>query len=220
LFPPREPSIQVALDVLDLELALRIAKICAEEGIHVIELGTPLLKRYGSWIAKVFRAVIEDKPMVADLKIVDAAKLEIEPAVKSGANAVTVMGFADDEVVKECLETCRELGCSVVADLMYVRNPVQRALELYGLGIDAVCLHVGVDVQRRRGLSARDLLKEVETLAREGMVVAVAGGIKPENVCEFVSSGARIVIIGSGITKSSDPRSAARLAVKNLASCR
>jgi len=40
-------NLQVALDVLDLDVAKSIARIASEEGAAIIEAGTPLIKMHG-----------------------------------------------------------------------------------------------------------------------------------------------------------------------------
>ena len=77
-------------------------------------------------------------------------------------------------------------------------------------------MHVGIDVQRRLGLTASKVLELVGKVAEAfNGPVAVAGGIKPEEAGKVAGAGASIVIIGSGITRAEDPRMAAMKALKN-----
>ena len=216
----KEPLLQVALDVIDLSQALQLALKVSSAGAHIVEAGTPLIKNFGMNVVKLLRAILPSETyLVADTKTTDASRLEIEPAINNGADAVTVLGLSEDAVIEEALNVCRSYGITLIADLIHVSNPIKRASRLADLGIEVVTVHVGVDVQRRRGISARDLLKEVQDIASMGLLVAVAGGIKPEEVHTFVEAGARIVIIGSAITKSSDPVDSTRRALARLRSC-
>ncbi|MCI4437917.1 MAG: orotidine 5'-phosphate decarboxylase, partial [Ignisphaera sp.] len=113
-------------------------------------------------------------------------------------------------------EFCKSRNVDLVIDMIYVHNPVERAFRLADYGIEIVSIHVGVDVQRKRGITAKQLLKEVEELARSGIVVSIAGGIKPEEVDKFIEYGAKIIVIGSAITKSSNPYEATRVAVEKI----
>ncbi len=216
----REPLLQVALDLVDLYHALELALKISSAGAHIIEAGTPLIKSSGMHSVKLLRTVLpSDTYIVADTKTADASRLEIEPAASSGADAVTVLGLSEDVVIEEALNVCKSCGIALIADLIHVNNPIERASRLADLGIEAVTVHVGVDVQRRRGISAKDLLKEVKEIASTGLLVAVAGGIKPEEVHTFIEAGARIVIIGSAITKSPDPVDSTKRALARLRLC-
>jgi len=211
----RRPLLQVAFDLVDLDQAIEILKE-VDGYLDIAEVGTPLIKSVGMCAVKRFRDVVGDRYVLADLKALDAIEIEFEEVAKAGGDAVTVMGYAYDEIISFAVDAAKRLGLFLVADLMYVPNPVERATRLAELGVDAVCLHIGVDVQRIRGLDASQLLSEVRDIASTGMIVAVAGGIKPTEVDRYIEHGARIVIIGSGIVRSSNPRESARIAIEKM----
>lgn len=212
----RSPLLQVALDFVNLDDALKVASKVIAAGAHVIEVGTPLVKIYGLKAVDELKNVARNNLIVADLKTADATKLEIPPYIGKGVDGVTVMGVADDEVIEEAISICREAKVALIVDLMYVQNPINRAFRLADLGVDVVALHVGVDVQKKRGITVKELLREVSEVSASDIVVMVAGGIKPHEVGIFASRGARIIVIGSAITKSRDPYQATIEALNNL----
>jgi 3-hexulose-6-phosphate synthase len=214
----KKPLLQIALDFVDLDEALKVASRVVEAGADIVELGTPLIKAYGIQALDSIKRIAMDKLIVADLKTVDAVKLEFSPYIKKGVNGVTILSIVDDDVIEEAVKICRESGVALIADLIYISNPVNKALRLADLGVDIVALHVGVDVQRKRGVTARELLKEVSEISASGVITMVAGGIKPHEVGLFVANGARIVVIGSAITRSSDPYQSTLIALNNLRS--
>jgi len=213
----KEPLLQVAIDVIDVYRALELSLKIASAGAHIIEAGIPLIKSVGMHVVKLIRSIVPPSVyVVADTKIADAARYEVEIAASMGADAVTVLGVSEDDVIREASEVCKRLGVALIVDLIHVKNPVTRASNLAELGIEAVLVHVGVDVQRRRGISVKELLSEIREIASMGLLVAVAGGIKPEEVDTFIDAGARIVIIGSAIVKSTDPINATRVALTKM----
>ena len=213
----REPLLQVAVDLTDVYRALELSMKIATAGAHIIEAGTPLIKSVGMHVVKLIRSITPlNVYVVADTKITDAARYEVEIAANMGADAVTVLGVSEDDVIREAFEICKKLGVALIVDLIHVKNPVKRAGSLAELGIEAVLVHVGVDVQRRRGISVRELMSEIREIASMGLLVGVAGGIKPEEVSTFVDAGARIIVIGSAIVKSVDPINATRVALARL----
>ncbi len=212
----KRPLLQVALDFTDLKQALHVASITIDAGAHIMELGTPLIKSYGLQALVALKELIRDRLIVADLKTIDAIELEFIPFAKHGVHAVTLLSFIDEDVIGDAISLCRELGIDLIVDLIHQQNPIEKALRLADLGVNIVNIHIGVDVQRKRNISVRQLLKEVEEIADTGIIVAVAGGIKPKDVRLFVEHGAKIIVIGSAITRHPNPYQATIEALEGL----
>ncbi|MCS7111689.1 MAG: orotidine 5'-phosphate decarboxylase [Ignisphaera sp.] len=212
----RRPLLQIALDFTDLKQALDVASKVVSAGVHVIELGTPLIKSYGLQALAALKDVVKEQIIVADLKTIDAIELEFTPFAKHGAHAATLLSFVDEDVLEDAVSLCRELNIDLIVDLIHQQNPVEKASRFADIGVGIVSVHVGIDVQRKRGISAKQLLKEVEEIGGTGIMVAVAGGIKPKDVGLFIEHGARIVIIGSAVTRHENPYQAAIEALKGL----
>lgn len=197
------PLVQVALDFTKLKDALRIAYQVTNADI--LEVGTPLIKAEGMKAVEAISAL--NKPTLADTKTCDTGALEASLAYEAGAHAMTVMAFSDDSVIAEAVEEAKKRGKVVVADLMHVGEPLERARELKELGVQAVELHVGISQQTKYGITAADLADLAGKIRELGLVVAVAGGLRPETVGNFVGK-ADVVVVGGYITKSEDPRKA------------
>ncbi|MEM0027192.1 MAG: orotidine 5'-phosphate decarboxylase / HUMPS family protein [Ignisphaera sp.] len=210
----KRPLLQVALDLIDLNAAIDVAIKSVNADVDIVEIGTPLVKSFGLHALREIRKIAREKIVLADLKTVDAMALEFNPYANEGANAVTILGIVEDDIIKDAVELCRSLGVDLVVDLIYVQNPIDRAFRLASYGVNIVNLHIGVDVQRKRGLSAKQLLREVEEISQSDILVSVAGGIKHADIDTFIQSGAKIIVMGSAITKSPDPYEATKKAVE------
>ncbi len=214
----KKPLLQVALDLTDLSRALSIACSIAyrlpKEHL-VMEAGTPLIKSCGVEAVEFLKKTTE-VTVFADTKTVDAGRVEAESMAVAGADIVSVLALADNSTVREVVDTMHGYGGLVALDLINHPNPLNRALEALELGVDIIVYHVGVDVQKRRGITVSDLLDEVRELVsrvRESgreVLVSVAGGLKPGRVREFIDTGVDIVVVGGAIIKSSDPYRVAR----------
>jgi len=153
---------------------------------------------------------------MADTKTVDASALELSMASRAGADAFSILSVAPVESIKEAVNASREYGLAVYGDMIASDNPLEDARTMRELGVDVALLHVGVDVQKRLGLTASKLLSLIKDVKEEFRgPVAVAGGIKPGETAMVVGAGADIVIIGSAITRASDPSSALREALES-----
>ncbi len=208
-------AIQVALDFTELWEALRLASLMPSDPRVIIEAGTPLIKSVGVRDAiPALKGAAGGRPLVADTKTVDAGSVEATLAAEAGADAISVLSAAHDSTFKEAVEASR--GMSVYMDLITSSKPLDDVERAKRLGVDVVLFHVGIDVQRALGLTGKDLADMVKRASDAGVIVAVAGGIKPREVESLVSKGASIVVIGGGITKASNPREAALKALEGL----
>ncbi len=194
-----KPILQVALDLLNEHRALSIAKKSIEGGADWIEAGTPLIKSEGMEIIRKLKDNFPKKTLVADMKTMDTGAFETEMAAKAGADVVVVLAVSDDSTIKDALKSARKYGTKIMVDLIGVVDKLKRAKELEKIGINYLCIHVGIDEQMI-GKKPLDNLKKI--VKNTEIPVAVAGGLNSETVADVVKAGARIIIVGGAITKA------------------
>ena len=203
----RKVVLQVALDVLELRRAVQIAQEAIAGGADWIEAGTPLIKSEGMNAVRMLRDQFPGITLVADMKVADTGTIEVEMAAKAGADIVCILADADDSVVAEAVRAARLYGIRVMADLINVQDPVQRARDLESLGVDIIGAHAGID-QQMIGKSSLDLL--VNLVGQVAIPVAVAGGLDAATSADAVRHGAEIVIVGGWIVRSADVTASTR----------
>ncbi len=201
------PVLQVALDFINLQQALRAAEEAAEGGATWIEAGTPLIKSEGMEAVRALRAHFPDNTVIADLKIMDAGRTEVEIASKAGADIVTVLGAASDETIAECVEAGENYDAQVQVDLIGCPEPIERARRAEELGASIVGIHTAIDEQMV-GAGPMEIIEAVREAVQ--CRLAVAGGLNSETAPRAVAAGADIVIIGGAIIKAPDATEAAR----------
>ncbi|HEY4686832.1 MAG TPA: 3-hexulose-6-phosphate synthase, partial [Candidatus Subteraquimicrobiales bacterium] len=201
-----KPVLQVALDFLDLPRALKVAEEAVAGGADWFEAGTPLIKSEGLEAVRALRKKYPKKVIVADMKIIDTGRIEVEAAAKAGANVVGVLGEASAATIRECIEAARNYGAKIMVDLIECPDVVGRAKEAEALGAHFLGVHAAIDVQ----MQGLDPFKELREVSRAvGIPVSVAGGINSETAAEAVRAGATVVVVGGAIIKSADARNAA-----------
>jgi len=200
-----EIKLQVALDFLELPRALAVARDAVAGGADYIEAGTPLIKSEGLDAVRELRAAFPDRTIVADLKTMDAGKIEAEAAAKAGANVVTVLGAAETSTIRECVEAGRHYGVHVAVDLLGLGDPVAFAAEAKALGVAWLDVHCAIDAQMH-GADPLELLKAVRDVT--DLTLAVAGGLNSETAAAAAAAGADVIIVGGAITKAKDPAAA------------
>ena len=202
------PHLQVALDLMQLNRAVAIAREAVEGGADWIEAGTPLIKSEGAEAVRTLRREFPSLKIIADTKTMDTGSFEVEIMAKAGADIVTVLGLADDATIEEAVMAGRKYGAEVMVDLINVPDRVARAKRVQELGASYVCMHMGIDTQMRGEEPPVDILRRI--VSEVSIPVAVAGGITAENAGEYVEAGASDVIVGGAIIKTSDIPAAAR----------
>ncbi len=200
------PKLQVALDLMNLKRAVRIAEEAVDGGVDWIEVGTPLIKSEGMDAIRRLREEFPDKTLVADMKTMDVGGVEVEMAAKAGADIIGILGAADDETLKEGIRAARNYDSEVFADLIRVEDQVKRAEEVTELGVDYIGVHIGIDAQMR-GDDPAELVEKVS--GATPLPVAAAGGLNSESAPEMVERGAKIIIVGGAIIKAKDISKAA-----------
>lgn len=209
--------LQVALDLTSLRQALEIGYQALVSPAVILEAGTPLVKAEGLRMASLLKALPQEPVVVADLKTFDTGGLEVSLAAGNGFDATSVLALAPDETIAEAVEAANRHGVALYGDLIGHPNPVEGAKRLRELGVHVALMHIGIDVQRKLGITAGQLGELISRIKEvfQGPV-AVAGGVKPGETGSLARAGADIIIIGSAITKAEDPREAAAEAVRNM----
>jgi len=199
-------KLQVALDFVDLHRAIEVARAAVAGGAEYIEAGTPLIKSEGLDAVRKLREAFPDRTIIADLKTMDAGRIETEAAAKAGADVVTVLGGASAGTIRECVEAGRHYGACVAVDLLGVDDPLDFVRRAGELGVAWLDVHCAIDAQME-GRDPFGLLKEIRQAT--DLTLAVAGGINSETAPGAAQAGADIVIVGGAIIKAVDPKQAA-----------
>ncbi|MDC3412056.1 orotidine 5'-phosphate decarboxylase [Aquibacillus sp. 3ASR75-11] len=197
--------LQVALDRMKNDDCVQLVSDC-HPYIDIVEVGTGVIKEYGMEIVREMKKRFPDKCILADMKTCDAGKHEALQAFEAGADYTTVMGFSADKTILDTLRVSEDFQKEVVIDLLGITS-ADRIHELKHLGVTAVSVHIGKDMQADEG--SFDVLTTFIN-ALEGLKISVAGGINPDNIASFSKIKPDIYIVGSFITGSKVPSEAAK----------
>ncbi len=212
----KKPILQVALDFMNLDRAMQVARESVKGGVDWLEAGTPLIKSEGMNAVRALKKEFPEKIIVADMKIMDVGSVEVEMAAKSGANVVIVLGLSDDSTISEAVAAGKKYGAQIMVDMINVENMIERAAQLERLGVDIICVHVGID-QQMRGMKPLEVTKQVAEIITTPKL-AIAGGLNSETAPKAIEAGADIVIIGHAITAAQDAAEATRIIKEAIAS--
>lgn len=203
-----KPVLQVALDLINGSRALTIAKESIAGGADWIEAGTPLIKSEGLDIIRLLSKQFPNKIIIADLKTMDTGALETEIASKAGADIICIMAAAADSTIEEAVAAAKKYGTKIMVDLLGIKNPIQRGMQMDKMGVDYLCVHIGID-QQMTGQRPEHLVTEL--VKKTTIPIAAAGGINSETVVDVINAGASIIIVGGAVTKAEDVTKATSL---------
>jgi bifunctional enzyme Fae/Hps len=209
----RPPYIQISLDIPDLGRNKKIIALLPRSDRIILEMGTPLLKRYGTKVISELREVAKDIFFVADLKTLDVGKVEVDLAYEETADAVVAAGLAPVETLNAFIHEAKRLGIYAVVDMLNIEDPVKK-LRMLKEFPNIVVLHRGIDQETGRTLGLELIPELRQTFKDKRFLIAVAGGIVPETAKEALEKGADIIIVGRYVTQSKDIERAVRELLK------
>jgi len=205
----RPPYLQISLDNPDLEKAKKILTQIPGSDRVIIEIGTPLIKRFGTRAINELRQTNKDAFMVADLKTLDVGKVEVDIAYEDTADAVVASGLAPPETLDSFVHEAKRLGIYGIIDMLNVEDIITKLKSLKEFP-DVVILHRGIDQETGRSCGLERIKLIRQTFSDKKFLIAVAGGIVPETAKEALELGADIIIVGRYVTQSKDLERAVR----------
>lgn len=201
-------KLQLALDTPDLTHELELAGMVASY-VDVIEAGTPLLIREGIRVVRELRRRHRGRPIVADIKVIDAGEPIAELAFAAGATIVTVLGAASDSLITRVVQRAKAYDGQVMADSLGIANIPERARQLGDLGVHSICIN-------RRGFK-RERIPRDEKIAQVSelvhkieLPVFLAGGVDAAELALLRKLPLAGVIVGAAIAQAPSPVEAAK----------
>jgi 3-hexulose-6-phosphate synthase len=208
-------KLQLALDTLDGDEALRLASLAAPY-VEILEAGTPLIKSVGIGIVTRLKSAHPDKLVLADLKSSDVGAYEAGMAFRAGADIATTQGITTLATIREVQREADRWNRRAEVDMTGVSNPVQRAREVQAAGVSLVLFHRSIDEETTQGaLWDAHAVQTVRDMCSLGLDVAIAGGVSPDVLPLLQGVPLYGVVVGRGITAQADPAQAAR----DIANC-
>ena len=202
-------KLQLALDTPDLTHELELAGRVAAY-VDLIEAGTPLLIREGIRAVRELRRRHRGRPIVADIKVIDAGEPIAELAFAAGATVVTVLGNASDELIERVVRSAHRYDGQVMADSLTVSDIAERARRLRDLGVTSLCVNRR-GFKQAKGLGREERINQVaELIENIELPVYLAGGIDEAELALLRELPLAGVIVGAAIANAYSPVAAAK----------
>jgi bifunctional enzyme Fae/Hps len=182
--------LQIAFNY-DLMLVHQVLPTIINNERILIEAGTPYIKREGmNGIAAIRR--LWGGYLVADLKVADGARGEIQLAHWAGATAATVLGSAPTETIDIFINQCDQLGMISMVDMLAVDDPM-KVLRPLSHPPQVVIIHRGRDEETTRGKVIQ--YRHINRIrSKYDVLISVAGGVDLHEARSAIFNGANIVV--------------------------
>jgi 3-hexulose-6-phosphate synthase len=182
--------------------------------VHIVEVGTPLLKRFGLSAISTVAELAPNVPVLADTKTVDGGRLEAEMVFGAGASMMTVLSTASPATHEAVARVARHCGAHVVVDTIAATG-LPDAPDLFPPEFAYLALHASTDV-RLTGMRQTAHIDATSSMRKLGYRVSLAGGINRQNFPSAVDAAPDIVVVGSAITEAENPREVVKWMVAHL----
>lgn len=199
--------LQIALDKPEhLALLPQIAGIA-----DIVEIGTPLLKRFGIGAISTARELCPNTPVLADTKTVDGGDLEAEMVFSAGARLMTVLSSTSNATHAAVGRVAAKFGTHVVVDTITEAGKAELlpAGAAFPESFAYVGVHSPTDARLAGDLSSAHI-DAVDEMHAKGFRVALAGGIGPKSLDAVLKVEPEIVIVGGAITGEDRPKEVAK----------
>lgn len=190
------PKVQISLDLESIDEAIATAEIAVRAGVDWLEAGTPLILAEGLHSVRALNERFPDRPIIADLKTMDAGFLEAEMMFRAGATFVVVMGVAHEHTIKEAVRAAKQYGGYVMGDVMLHPDKPAIAKQMEAYGVDVIIVHTGYD--ERHAEIGKSPLDDLEAIRKAVSIpLQAVGGLSIEQAAMTPRLGADLAVIGA-----------------------
>lgn len=199
----RPPIVQVAIDVLTLDRALRVAEAAVKAGVDWLEVGTPLLTFQGVPVIGALAREYPEHPVLADFKMMDGVRKYVLATAEQGGRIATICGVASDASLRTAVQASRDCGVRILCDLYAHPEGSRRAREVEALGVDSAYIHYGAD--QRSEDPHRDPALFLDAIAGRMRIPIGVGTFSVADGVNAARRGADIFVIGVPFILEDDP---------------
>jgi 3-keto-L-gulonate-6-phosphate decarboxylase len=200
-------SLQIALDLYDLDQAQEVASAVAKAGVDFIEVGDPLIKTNGVAAIEAIRQSAPEALIVAEMMSADWGRDQVELAAKAGADAVLLIGPASLASMGQAAVAARKYDLPVTIDIPEAHRNREWIQQAEHIGIDGFTSTTNIDLGIA-GPTPLDQAKQVRSFTQRP--IAVSGGFSLSDPGLVLRGAWDILIVGRAVVDAVDPAQAAR----------
>jgi 3-hexulose-6-phosphate synthase len=173
----------------------------------IVEIGTPVLKRFGISAIATARELCPDVMVLADTKTVDGGAFEADMVFGAGAAFMTVLSCASKATHETVGRRAEAYGATVIVDTITESGKAELLPRdaVFPQSFGYVAVHSPTDA-RLAGNTSTSHIDAVSDMHARGFRVSLAGGIGPATLSSVIAVAPEIVVVGTAITESANPK--------------
>ena len=206
--PISGPIVQVAIDVLTIDEALRVGEAAVKAGADWLEAGTPLITFEGVKAIGALAREFPGVPVLADYKMMDGVRKYVLETANQGGRICTICSVASDASIREAVKAAEEGGVTLMVDLYAAPDIAKRAVQMVEFGADSVYVHWGAD--QRNESPSYDSVMDLTAVVNAVKIPVGAATWSLQDAVRAKTLGASVFVIGMPLIKAADPEAALR----------
>ena len=202
------PMLQVALDTLDLDTALKTTRL-VHDVVDILEVGTILCLAEGLGAVKTIKTLYPDNLVLADVRVAEAGALISKMVFDAGADWISVLSSAALPTIETVAKEAFSKGGDVQIELQedWTMEKVNQCKEL---GIKQLIFHKSRDAEKLGPGWDPELLGVIKSMGDQGFKVSITGNLNPKDLPAFKGIPVYSFVAGRAIRDAQDPRAAAQ----------
>ncbi len=201
------PTLQLALDCTSVEEAIRDCATGVVDAIDILECGYSLIAAEGARVVKIMREIYPDKPLLADLKIVDAGNKIGGMLLDGRPQYTTVLCNCEPGTIIAVQEEAKKRNLDTKIQIELYGNWSFDDVKMWKeLGVSQLTLQHSGD---KPGGWTDEEIETLKKLCEYGMDVAATGSIGYDDLEKFRGIPVSCFIFGRAIRGAADPKAEA-----------
>ena len=210
-------TFQISVDVATIPQGLSVATAALKAGVHILEMGTPLLKNEGvANVVPAFRKQFPEALLLADMKTMDGGASEARFVYSGGGNIIDFLALSGVDTAKSVCAVRDEFRRShpdvprlAFADILIphqgpTANAADTAQRMLDAGVDAVGIHLQSDARRNAPKLIEsdylgDMARAIFNRVGKSAPVQVVGGLHAAQAKSLARSGLRAFVISGNL---------------------
>jgi len=210
-------TVQVALDLRDLDHAVAIARAAATAGAQFVEIGDPLVKTVGISAIEHIKRSVPGVAVVAEMMSADWGRDQVVLAAEAGADIVLLIGPASTASVAAAVDASGRLGVPLLLDVPHGRLDRAWVQAMERIGVDGFSITTNIDL----GVAGHHPLEQAHAVRSwTRLPVAVSGGFDTTDDIIDTIPAWDILVVGRSISDAVDPAAAARQLINHISTLR
>ena len=193
-------KLQIKYNIPDFDNALEIAKHTAEFA-DIIEIGSLLIYQKGALAVSTFKETFPNKPIYTDAKIADKGDHATKIFSNVGSTYLSVVAGTHYTTIQKSTAQAKKEGIRIVLDFINADSLGQSAHEAKTLGAYGILLHRRVDGDQ---VELQNIWYQVRD--NTDLPIFIEGKINKKILTQIIPLDPEVIVIGSAITTSDNPR--------------